>query len=185
MGCAALGHPKQCLSIPAAVPAGVTSASPAGRNHANAAADGTGGDGPPRRGIPGFVGSVGRRGGQRAGVTERIAATIPARTSGARLAHAATRRARSASGGALPVGPRPAPRFGSGAARAAPGAARPSESAYSPGDSASARGFESPRLHFHRACAFGAFAHADRLVLAVRIRWTTFIQLAQPLREYG
>jgi hypothetical protein len=67
MGCAALGHPKQCLSIPAAVPAGVTSASPAGRNHANAAADGTGGDGPPRRGIPGFVGSVGRRAGSTTG----------------------------------------------------------------------------------------------------------------------
>ncbi len=61
MGCAALGHPKQTLSIPAAVPAGVTSASPAGRNHADGAADGTSGDGPPHRGMAGFVGSVRRR----------------------------------------------------------------------------------------------------------------------------
>jgi len=165
----ALGHPKQCQSIPAAVPAGVTSASPAGRNHADVAADGTGGDGLPRRGIGGFVSSVGRRGlgrGQRSGVAVPSAATIPARTSGGSLAHAATSRARSASDGAWPtpasghdvgwtgppagppVRPRPAPRFAPGAARAAPGAARCSESAYSPGDSASARGFDSPRLHF-------------------------------------
>ncbi len=61
MGCAALGHPKQCPSIPVAVPAGVTSASTPGRNHADEAADGTGGDGPLRCGIAGFVGSVGRR----------------------------------------------------------------------------------------------------------------------------
>lgn len=67
MGCAALGHPKQCLSIPAAVPAGVTSASPAGRNHADVAADGTGSGGPQRRGIAGFVGSVGRRAGSAGG----------------------------------------------------------------------------------------------------------------------
>lgn len=103
--------------------------------------------------------------GQRPGVAMPSAATIPARTSGGRLAHAATRRARSASGGAWsppafgrdvegtgppvgpPVRPRPAPRFAPGAARAAPGAARSSESAYSPGDSASAWGFDSPRLH--------------------------------------
>lgn len=116
--------------------------------------------------VSSVLSGVGR--GQRAGVAVRIAATIPARTSGGRLAHpphAATRRARSASGGAWPplafgrdvggtgppvgppVRPRPAPRFGPGAACAAPGAARPSESAYSPGDSASARGFDSPRLH--------------------------------------
>jgi hypothetical protein len=107
----------------------------------------------------------GVRPGQRAGVAVRSAATIPARTSGGRLAHDATRRARSASGGAWPppafgrdvggTGPpgwppvraRPALRFGPGAARAAPGAARCSESAYSPGDSAGAWGFDSPRLH--------------------------------------
>lgn len=117
---------------------------------------------------------------QRPGVAARSAATIPARTSGGRFAHAATRRARSVSGGALPppafgrdvggtgppVGPparpRPAPRLAPGAACAAPGAARPSESAYSSGDSASARGFDSPRLHWRslrlRACAV---AHAS------------------------
>lgn len=107
----------------------------------------------------------GVRPGQRTGVAVRSAATIPARTSGGRLAHAATKQARSASGGAWPppasgrdaggtgpragppVRPRPAPRLAPGAVSAAPGAARSSESAYSPGDSASARGFDSPRLH--------------------------------------
>ncbi len=113
--------------------------------------------------VSSVLSGVGR--GQRAGMAVPSAATIPARTSGGRLAHAATRRARSASGGAWlppaigravggtaprvgsPVRSRPAPRFGPGAASAAPGAARSSESAYSPGDSASARGFDSPRLH--------------------------------------
>ncbi len=113
--------------------------------------------------VSSVLSGVGR--GQWAGVAVRIAATIPARTSAGRLAHAATRRARSASGGAWPppafgrdvdgtgppvgppVRPRPAPRLAPGAVSAAPGAARPSESAYSPGDSASARGFDSPRLH--------------------------------------
>lgn len=102
---------------------------------------------------------------QRPGVAAPSAATIPARTSGDRMAHAATRRARSVSGGALPhpafgrdvggtgppvgppVRPRPAPRLAPGAACAAPGAARSWESAYSSGDSISARGFDSPRLH--------------------------------------
>ncbi len=113
--------------------------------------------------VSSVLSGVGR--GQRAGVGVPSAETIPARTSGGRLAHAATRRARSVSGGALPppafgrdvggtgppggspVRPRPAPRLAPGAASAAPGAARSSKSAYSPGDSASARGFDSPRLH--------------------------------------
>ncbi len=113
--------------------------------------------------VSSVLSGVGR--GQRAAVAVRSAAMIPVRTSGGRLAHDATSRARSASGGALPpsavgrdvggtdppvgppVRPRPAPRLAPGAARAAPGAARCSESAYSPGDSASARGFDSPRLH--------------------------------------
>ena len=117
--------------------------------------------------------------GQRAGVAVSSAATIPARTSGGRLAHAATRRARSASGGAWPppafgrdvggtgppvgppVRPRPAPRFAPGAASAAPGAARASESAYSPGDSESARGFDSPRLHFRHGSLYAGTG--DRL----------------------
>ena len=93
------------------------------------------------------------RRGQRARVALLSAATIPARTSGGRLAHAATRRARSASVGTWPppafgrdVGGT-APRLAPGADRAAPGAARSSESAYSPGDSAGAWGFNSPRLH--------------------------------------
>lgn len=96
--------------------------------------------------VSSVLSGVGR--GQRPGVAMPSAATIPARTSGGRLAHAATRRARSVSGGALPVRPRPAPRLAPGAGRAAPGAARCSESAYSPGDSAGAWGFNSPRLHF-------------------------------------
>lgn len=113
--------------------------------------------------VSSVLSGVGR--GQRAGLAVRSAATIPARTSGGRLAHDATSRARSASGGTWPppafgrdvggtgppvgppVRPRPAPRLALGAASAAPGAARPSESAHSPGDSASARGFNSPRLH--------------------------------------
>lgn len=79
---------------------------------------------------------------QRSGVAARSAAMIPSRTSGGRLAHAATSLARSASGGALPqcapgrdvgetrspvgpsVGPVPAPSVARGADRAAPGAAR-------------------------------------------------------------
>lgn len=122
--------------------------------------------------VSSVLSGVGR--GQRAGVAVCSAATIPARTSGGRLAHDATRRARSASGGAWsppafgrdvggtgppvgpPVRPRPAPRLAPGAARAAPGAARSSESAYSPGDSASARGFDSPRLHFFVSRVFAA-----------------------------
>jgi hypothetical protein len=114
--------------------------------------------------VSSVLSGVGR--GQRAAVAVRSAATIPARTSGGKLAHDATRRARSASGGAWPppafgrdvggtgppvwppVRPRPASRLAPGAYRAAPGAARCSESAYSPGDSAGAWGFDSPRLHF-------------------------------------
>lgn len=42
-------------------------ARPAGRNHADIAADGTDGDGPPRDGIAGFVGFVGRRAGSAGG----------------------------------------------------------------------------------------------------------------------
>lgn len=121
--------------------------------------------------ISSVLSGVGR--GQRAGVAVRSTATIPARTSGGRLAHpthAATRRARSASGGAWPPRRPPTtwaelrPASGRpfdrvlrlvsppGAARAAHGAARPSESAYSLGDSASARGFNSPGLFSFPAC---------------------------------
>ncbi|MFN7375163.1 MAG: hypothetical protein ACK5VC_06205 [bacterium] len=69
--------------------------------------------------VSSVLSGVGR--GQRASVAVPSAATIPARTSGGRLAP--------------------------GAARAAPGAARSSESAYSPGDSAGAWAFDSPRLY--------------------------------------
>jgi hypothetical protein len=103
---------------------------------------------------------VGR--GQRVGVAAPSAATIPTRTSGGGLAYAATRRVRSASGGAWslptferdsggtgppagpPVRPRPASRSTRSAARAALGAARSWGSAHSPRDFASARGFNSP-----------------------------------------
>lgn len=143
----ALGQVQQTQSIPATVPAGVTSAGPAGRNQPTLP--------PTERAamalrvagsrVSSVLSGIGRD--QRPGVASPSAATIPARTSGRRLAHAATRRARSASGGQLPAGRRPAPRLAPGAACAAPGAARCSESAYSPGDSASAWGFDSPRLH--------------------------------------
>lgn len=135
-------------------------------------------------GVSSVLSGVGR--GQRAGVAAPSAVTIPARTSGGRLAHDATSRARSASGGAWPppafgrdvggtgppvgppVRPRPAPRFGPGAASAAPGAARSSESAYSPGDSASARGFDSARAsrpaHRTHTCAGWCFSPGNCLI---------------------